>query len=81
MDEAGKKEERGKDEEKAGKNLTTDASHVTRWNVKTVSITVDGGEQRVAKMPVYVGSARLVEPYVGRGLRQEPLWRVGVDLE
>ena len=51
VDEAGKKEERVKDEEKAGKKANNTCHK--RWHIKIVSITVDGGEQKIAKMPVF----------------------------
>ena len=53
VDDAGKKEERVKDEEKAGmENLNTD-QHCVWWHLLVVSVAGDGGEQRVAKMPVF----------------------------
>ena len=53
VDDAGKKEERVKDEEKAGmENLNTDKHWIWLF-LSVVSIAGDGGEQRVAKMPVF----------------------------
>ena len=47
MDEGGKKEERVKDEEKAGKESNCCIALIL------IASIIDGGEQRVAQMPVF----------------------------